>query len=98
MKRKKTGQPKIGLGPLNQNRPFSVTLDDSFKTALRKRAQETGKTYWVFFTTSGQARVEPMSKDAIKHAQFEPIFVASPHDKTPIPKGVSIHSEIGPSS
>jgi hypothetical protein len=79
MNRKKVGQPKIGLGPLNQARPFSVILDAEFKQALQDRSNETGKTYWVFFTTSGQARVEPMTEGDIKHAQYKPVFEVKPN-------------------
>jgi len=74
MKRNK-GQAKVVWGPLNQRRPFQVVLDEGFKRNLQEHANRTGRTYHVFFTTSGQARVESVG---VRSPLYKPILEIKP--------------------
>lgn len=55
---------------MKQKRPFQVVLSSKFKRGLIEDAKKFGAHYGVFFTTSGQARVERINPNA----QYNYIF------------------------
>ena len=49
---------------MKQTRPFTVSIPDTFKAELAIYAEQQGKPYGVFFSTSGKALIEPVNPTA----------------------------------